>query len=104
VQLSAAHDGDVGRHLARVIEPLRAHGPFGDILEETVRAFLEHDRHVERTVKALIVHPNTPRHRLVRVEALTATDLSRTADLIDVWWALHRAAIERRADDLKGRD
>jgi hypothetical protein len=75
-----------GRHL----EPLAALGRLGVELEETLRTWFEQDMRIEETAKALHVHPNTLRHRLHRFEEATGTSLRRTADLIELWWALER--------------
>jgi DNA-binding PucR family transcriptional regulator len=56
----------------------------------TLRAFFEHDLHVEDTARALHVHPNTLHNRLRRYEEATGASLRRQADLVEMWWALER--------------
>jgi DNA-binding PucR family transcriptional regulator len=75
---------------ARQLEPLASLGRFGGELEATLRAFVDHDLHVEDTARALHVHPNTLRHRLRRYEQATGASLRRQADLVELWWALER--------------
>jgi hypothetical protein len=75
---------------ARHLEPLASLGRFGGELEATLRAFVDHDLHVEDTARALHVHPNTLRHRLRRYEQATGASLRRQADLVELWWALER--------------
>ena len=78
---------------ARHLEPLFSLGRLGGELEATLRAFFEHDLHVEDTARALHVHPNTLRHRLRRYEEATGASLRRQADLVELWWALERRRI-----------
>jgi DNA-binding PucR family transcriptional regulator len=54
----------------------------------TLRAFLASGGRWRRTADGLHVHPNTLRHRLERVEALTGRALDRTADRVDFHLAL----------------
>ena len=74
------------RHLV----PLASLGRLGGELEATLRAFFEHDLHVEDTARVLHVHPNTLRNRLRRYEEATGASLRRQADLVELWWALER--------------
>jgi DNA-binding PucR family transcriptional regulator len=48
---------------------------------------------IEESARALIVHPNTLRHRLDRFQQVTDADLRRTEDVVQVWWALERRRI-----------
>ena len=82
-----------GRHL----EPLAALGRLGAELEDTLRVWFEQEMRIEETAKALHVHPNTLRHRLRRFEEATGASLRRPADLIELWWALERRQLARRA-------
>jgi hypothetical protein len=86
--LAEDHMGD--SLVRRYLEPLRALGEFGQTLERTVREYLANGLRVEDSAKALIIHPNTMRHRLERFQQLTGADLHRTEDLVEVWWALER--------------
>ncbi len=74
------------RHLAPLVEL----GRLGGELEDTLRAWLAHDMHVEDTARALHVHSNTLRHRLKRFEEATGSSLRSPADLVELWWALER--------------
>jgi hypothetical protein len=90
IVVSEAH---LGRRLVeRYLGPLD--GAFGRVLEDTLHAWFEHSMSVDRTAKALFVHPNTLRLRLRRIEELTGADLRRTRDVVELWLALLR----RRAD------
>lgn len=57
---------------------------------ETLRAYLLHDCHMERTAKALHLHVNTLRYRLRRVETALGLDL-RDADEVEERFALELA-------------
>jgi hypothetical protein len=78
------------RLVRRYLEPLRDLGEFGATLEHTVDAFLARGMHIDESARALIIHPNTLRHRLDRFQQLTGADLRRTEDVVEVWWALQR--------------
>lgn len=60
-------------------------------LMDSLRAFLEERRSWQRAAQRLHIHKQTLVYRLRRVEALTARDLSDTADLADLWLALQAA-------------
>jgi PucR C-terminal helix-turn-helix domain len=81
----------------RHLEPLAALGRLGAELEDTLRVWFEQEMRIEETAKALHVHPNTLRHRLRRFEEATGANLRRPADLIELWWALERRQLARRA-------
>ena len=79
----------LGRRLVdRYLRPLDTLGDFGATLEDSMRAYLEHDLHVERTAEALFVHPNTLRHRLERFQQITGANLRSVEQLLELWWAL----------------
>ena len=82
----ALGDAFTDRHL----EPLAALGRLGAELEDTLRAWFDHEMHVEDTARALHLHANTLRHRLRRFEEATGASLRRPGDLIELWWALER--------------
>jgi PucR C-terminal helix-turn-helix domain len=88
VIMSEDHLGD--RLVRRYVEPLRELGDFGATLEHTVREYLANNSRIDDSAKALIIHPNTLRHRIDRFQQLTGADLHRTEDVIEVWWALER--------------
>ncbi|GAB3974886.1 helix-turn-helix domain-containing protein [Actinoallomurus acanthiterrae] len=63
----------LGELLARERLPgLDAEDEFHRLLAETALAYLEHGGRVDRTAAALHVHPNTVKHRLHRLAALTS--------------------------------
>lgn len=82
----------------RYLAPLRAHGAFGAVLEQTVRGYLDHDRSVPATAAALSVHPNTLRYRLQRYEEITGRSVDSTTAVIELSWAfeVQAAAGEQR--------
>jgi PucR-like helix-turn-helix protein len=81
------------RLVRRYLEPLRELGEFGATLERTVQEYLASGMRIEDSAKALIIHPNTLRHRIDRFQQITGADLRRTEDLIEVWWALERRRV-----------
>jgi len=58
----------VSNPLSRLVE--------NEVLVDSVKAWLEHDRNVPAAAAALPVHPNTLRYRLNRVRELTGLDLA----------------------------
>ncbi|WP_285772835.1 PucR family transcriptional regulator [Microtetraspora sp. NBRC 13810] len=60
-------------------------------LVASVRAWMEHDRHLENAARTLHVHPNTLAYRLRRFGALTGKDLSSTGDFAEIWLAIRAA-------------
>ncbi|HTY72208.1 MAG TPA: PucR family transcriptional regulator [Actinomycetes bacterium] len=84
--------GLVDAVLGPVLEYDAAHG--GQILP-SVRTWLEHDRRTTEAAGALHVHANTLGYRLHRFEVLTGRSLQNTADLAEVWLAVHAVAHAR---------
>lgn len=84
---------DEARLLARSrLAPLHAHDPAtGAELERTLRVWLEHDAHSERSAAALGIHRHTLRTRITRAAALLGTDLSSFPARAELWAALHAA-------------
>ncbi|HKP91485.1 MAG TPA: helix-turn-helix domain-containing protein [Thermoleophilaceae bacterium] len=91
VILSEEHVGE--RLIRRYLDPLRELGEFGATLELTVQEYLRSGMRIDESAKALIIHPNTLRHRIDRFQQLTGADLRRTEDVIEVWWALERRRV-----------
>ena len=58
-------------------------------LVPSVTVWLEHDRRTADAAAALHVHPNTLAYRVRRFEELSGRSLQSTADLAEVWLALH---------------
>lgn len=81
------------RLLARSrLAPLHAHeSADGADLERTLRVWLEHDAHSERTAAALGIHRHTLRTRIARASTLLGTDLSSFPARAELWAALHAA-------------
>jgi PucR C-terminal helix-turn-helix domain len=73
--LSEAYVGE--RLVSRYLDPLSELGEFGAALEETIRAYIDHDLRIDESAEALYVHPNTLRQRLRRIMELTGIDLRR---------------------------
>jgi len=95
---AVADESEVSRGLMkRYIEPLTSAGEFADALAETVRSYMDNGMDIRRAAAVLNIHPNTLRYRLRRFAELTGADLGRTETLFEVWWALRRDAIDRRA-------
>jgi len=84
---------DETRLLARSrLAPLHAHDPTtGAELERTLRVWLEHDAHSERSAAALGIHRHTLRTRIAQAAALLGTDLSSFPARAELWAALHAA-------------
>jgi len=74
------------RVLGRLLEYDEAHHAG---LLETLRTFLAQSGSWTRTAAELILHVNTVRYRIARVEELTGRDLSRLEDRVDLLPALH---------------
>lgn len=93
LRMAVASEHDVGDLMVRrYVQPLDEEGEFGEVLKQSVRAFLEADLNTESAARTLVVHPNTLRHRLHRFEELTGADLSSSLGRMEVWWALERRA------------
>jgi putative transposase len=93
VILAEDHVGD--RLVRRYLDPLAQLGEFGSTLELTIQQYLTSGMRIDESAKALIIHPNTLRHRIDRFQQLTGADLRRTEDVIEVWWALERRKVAR---------
>jgi hypothetical protein len=91
VILSEDHLGE--QLIRRYLDPLRELGEFGATLEHTIQEYLATGMRIDDCAKALIIHPNTLRHRIDRFQQLTGADLRRTEDVIEVWWALERRRV-----------
>lgn len=88
-RLAAAAQPDVTGFLTkRYLEPLRAEGEFGAVLEETLRVYLAHGMSVARSAEALVTHTNTLRYRLRRFTELTGRSLESSEVLVELTWAL----------------
>lgn len=84
----ACNDG-LGRLCAeRIVRPLEKSRVGGKDLLDTLSAFVGHGLNIQRTAQALIVHPNTVRYRLERIEHLTGVHLDSIDDLVEIWWVI----------------
>jgi sugar diacid utilization regulator len=61
----------------------------------TLRVYLAHDRHLQRTADALHLHVNSLRYRLHRIEQLLAVDLHNPDDLFHLELAVRIADVVR---------
>lgn len=88
-RLAAADQPEVTGYLrARYLAPLRAQGDFGAALEDTLRVYLAHSRSMTRTAEDLVLHVNTLRYRIRRLEQLLDVSLDSVDTLVELWWAL----------------
>ncbi|WP_165759601.1 PucR family transcriptional regulator [Rathayibacter oskolensis] len=92
-RLAAVHAGQANVILAdRYLEPLRSQGTFGQMIEDTLRAYLAADRSIPRAARSIPVHANTLRYRLRRFEELTGQSLDSTTTIVELSWALEITA------------
>lgn len=68
--------------------PLDELGEFGALIWQSVRAYLDADRHVARAAAALVVHQNTLRYRLARFAEVTGADLNSVTTVLEVTWVI----------------
>jgi putative transposase len=94
-RLAAADHPEVTEFLTgRYLEPLRAEGEFGAVLEETLRVYLAHGMSIARSAEVLVTHANTLRYRLRRFTELTGRSLESVEVVVELMWALELAAVE----------
>ncbi|MXM65283.1 hypothetical protein GR925_17975 [Streptomyces sp. HUCO-GS316] len=74
--------------VARYLTPLEAEGAFGELIEESVRLYLETGRHIADVARSLHIHVNTARYRLRRFEELTGARLDSPDTTVEISWAL----------------
>ncbi len=72
----------------RYSAPLDELGEFGELIWQSVRAYLDADRHVARAAAALVVHQNTLRYRLARFADVTGADLNSGSTVLEVTWVM----------------
>ncbi len=96
LEVALLGEPEIGRLLAtRHLGALESEGAFGAELLTSLDAWFEHGMRTEETAAALVVHPNTLRHRLRRVAELTGLELDTTGARIELWWALTWRRLER---------
>lgn len=80
---------EIGKLLERrYLAPLDAEGEFGAEILASLEAWFEHGMRTDETAAALVVHPNTLRHRLKRAEEFIGVSLGGTSARFELWWAL----------------
>lgn len=72
----------------RYVAPALALGDFGELMLDSVRAFLREDQSVSDAARSLVVHPNTIRYRLSRYEQLVGVRLNTTRAVVELVLAL----------------
>lgn len=89
VRASLTVDHEVVRALrARYITPFVEMGATGEAILDTVESYLDHQRSVGATSRALFVHVNTIRYRLSKFESITGCSLREIQTIVEVWWIL----------------
>jgi putative transposase len=98
LRVAVAAEDELGELLVgRYLRPLEQLGTKAAGVAETVAAFIEHGLNIKATAEALDVHQNTVRYRLGRFEELTGASLERPVTAFEVWWAMQRDWLTRRA-------
>ena len=98
LRVAVAAEDELGELLVgRYLRPLEQLGTKAAGVAETVAAFIEHGLNIKATAEALEVHQNTVRYRLGRFEELTGACLERPVIAFEVWWAMQRDWLTRRA-------
>jgi hypothetical protein len=96
LRVPVASEPELGKMLTdRYLLPLRKAGEFGEVLEQTLTAYVAAGGNIKSTASALGVHPNTVRHRLRRIEDITGAFFDDLDSLIELWWAVSWRAHER---------
>lgn len=80
----------------RYLTPLDAHGDFGQLVKDSLAAYLQHDKHIANAARSLIVHPNTLRYRLAKYQEITGVDLESVPAIIELAWALESSRGAKR--------
>jgi hypothetical protein len=92
--LEPAHGDDLDRYAEQQLGVLLAYDRDHDAeLVNTLRAYLEHDGHVQRAARALCIHPKTMSYRLGRIETLTGMAVGSQEDRFNAQLALKILAI-----------
>jgi hypothetical protein len=87
VEAALLADGPLGGHLLeRGGAGLAREGTFADVLCRTVVTHVELGADVAATAEALVVHPNTVRHRLRRFTAVTGCPVDTPFGAVTAWW------------------
>lgn len=84
-RLAAGSEPDVAELLHRkYIDPIVERGAFGEVLLESVRAYLMVDRNYAEAAQNLMIHPNTLRYRLSKFEEIVGCSLMKTRVIVDL--------------------
>jgi hypothetical protein len=95
VEAGLVAEAPLGAHvLDRCGTDLVAEGSFAEVLCRTVVAHVELGADVTATAEALVVHPNTVRHRLRRFAAVTGCSVETPFGAVTAWW-LGRTYLDR---------
>jgi putative transposase len=70
------------------LAPVGGEGSFGELIIESLQAYLDHRMNIPQAADSIPVHVNTLRYRLKRYRELTGADLHDLDTLIEVSWAL----------------
>lgn len=103
-RLAATTDTEVSSYLTeRYLTPLREHGEFGKLLEDTVRAYLANGLSPAATASQLVVHVNTLRHRLHKFTELTGASLTSIDVIVELAWAIEVGPPAASEPNVSGR-
>jgi hypothetical protein len=95
-------DTEVGAALwLRLVRPLDDIECGAEVMA-AIRKWFDCGMHVDRAAAMLTLHPNTLRNRISRFEELAGVDLRDPAAAMQVWWALHYAALAASTSDAVG--
>lgn len=81
----SAMDQVVRHVLGTLVQYDRRHGTE---LVTTLGTYFRENRSLKTTAERLIIHPQTLRYRLKRIQEITGRDLDATQNLAEFWWAL----------------
>ncbi|HRO94675.1 helix-turn-helix domain-containing protein, partial [Citricoccus sp.] len=87
---------------ARHVAPVLEEGSFGELILESLAAYLDHGMSIPLAAASIPVHVNTLRYRLKRYQELTGGNVHELETLIEASWALaaHRGTRTRPGDEL----
>ena len=98
LRVAVAAEDELGELLVdRYLRPLERLGARAAGVAETVAAFIDGGLNIKAAAEALDVHQNTVRYRLGRFEELTGACLEQPVTAFEVWWAMQRDWLTRKA-------
>ncbi|MGD6978147.1 MULTISPECIES: PucR family transcriptional regulator [Citricoccus] len=85
----------------RHVEPVLQEGSFGELILESLAAYLDHGMSIPLAAASIPVHVNTLRYRLKRYQELTGGNVHELETLIEASWALaaHRGTRSRPGEE-----